>query len=232
MGGRRAVLFISLLFVFNSLSAQDPYLSIELTDDLSLYGFAMMKHSDNGTGSSPADFEEVQEKAVKQLLVEARWILSGMIYGFNFHYVPGSRALQVEDSFELEPLSLIPEGDDQLKVEQVLGDYSTLTVQFVYWMDDYQKKRVYQYGGNRYAAAGGRGSAELFEPGARILSMKEAVKQALREDLRALYYSRPREINGVLTFSHSPLIRIGSGKYTSSVRILYLLEDLKSYPVR
>lgn len=232
MRGIRAVLLISVLFAFESLPALDPYLSLELTEDLSVHGFAMMKLSSDNLGSTPHDFKNVQEEAVKQLLDEARWILSGMIYGFNFYYVPGSSELQIEDTFELEPLSLIPKGDEKLKVEQVLGDYSTLTVQFVYWMDDYQKKRVYQYGGNRYSPAGGRGSAAIYEPGARMQSMKEAIKQALREDLRTQYYSRPRKISGFLTFSHSPLIRIGSGSYTSSVRILYLLEGLKFYPVR
>lgn len=229
---RRAFLLLCLLFVFESLSALDPYLSVELTEDLSVHGIAMMKHSSDNLGSSPHDYEIIQEEAVKQLLIEARWILSGMIYGFSFHYVPGSKVLQVEDLFELEPLFLIPEGDERLKVEQVLGDYTTLTVLFVYWLDEYQKKRVYQYGGNRYSPAGGRGSVEIVVPGARLLSMKEAVKQALREDLRIQYYSRPRETSGFLTFSHSPLIRIGSGSYSSFVRILYLLEELEFYPVR
>jgi hypothetical protein len=62
--------------------------------------------------------------------------------------------------------------------------------------------------------------------------MEEAVKQALREDLRKHYYNRPREVRGFMTFSHAPRILPGSGEYMAAVRILYRVENLEFYPSR
>ena len=227
---RRLIAAFTVLWLIGSmLFAQDPYLSIELSEDLSLFGFSLMKPGD-GLGSSPDDLQKVQDQAVEALLKEARWIFSGMIYGFTFYYVPGANHLEVEDQFRLEPRSSIPQGDPALHVESVTGDFKDIRIHFTYWPDEYQKRRLFRYRSAGYRAAGGRGEVEIYNEGGRIGAMTLAVKQALREDLRKFYYNRPREVRGVLTLSHSPRLVIGSGCYSSSVRILYLLEDIRNYP--
>ncbi len=227
---RRVIAALSVLWLIGfPLSAQDPYLSIELSEDLSLFGFSLMKPGD-GIGSPPDDLQKVQDLAVEVLLEEARWIFSGMIYGFSFFYVPGADHLEVEDQFNLEPLATISRGDPALHVESVTGDFENIRIHFTYWPDEYQKRRLSRYANTCYRAAGGRGQADIYGEGGRTEAMVQAVKQALREDLRKFHYNRPREVRGVLTLSHPPRIVIGSGQYSSFVRILYLLDDLKNYP--
>ena len=231
---KRPVLFLLVLILTFPLFAEDPYLSIELTEYLYYPGAIYLK-SDDDSLFYP-DRQEQKERrqvlAVETLKEEALWIFSVMVYGFRFHYVPGSGSLEVEDSFELEPLFLIPEEDDRLKQEQLREEPNRIAVQFSYWPDDFQKRRISRYKGSGFQGAGGSGSAGITLEGARISAMKNAVKQALREDLRKRYFNRPRSVHGFASFSHSPKILPASGSYNASVRILYRIEKLEFYPAR
>ena len=224
-----------ILSISLPLSGQDPYLSIELTEYLFFPGAVLVKPGDDSF-FYPDRQEQIDRRqgiALETLEEEALWIFSAMVYGFSFHYVPGSSSLEVEDSFELEPLSLIAAGGEgRLKVEQLRQEPNSISVQFSYWPDDFEKRRLSRYLGSPLRAAGGRGSAGIVMKGARLTAMKEAVKQALREDLRQLYYNRPREVSGFVTFSHAPRILPGSGDYNASVRILYRIDKLENYPSR
>ncbi len=232
---RLRVSFFIFLFCLTGLSlhaASEPYLTVELSEDLSFHDFNLMKFSDDGTASSPEEYPEIRDKAVRILLEEARWIFSGMIYGFHYRYVPGSREQQIEDEFTLTPVALIEKGDPSLRVETIFDDYRTLTVQFSYWLSPLQSRRVEQFHMSRYRAAGGKASEPVTTADAGRVAMELGVKEAVREDLRQQYYNRPREVSGLLCFSHSPRLTLGSGSYNSFVRILYGIDQIKYYPGR
>lgn len=222
---------LPLLLLAAGLSAREPFFSLELSEDLSVLGLARSKLSD-GPGSFPEEREALQTRAAENLLEEARWVFSGRVYGFRFRYVPRAGSWEVEEEFDLEPLFLIPRGAPGLRVDQVIEETDRLTVRFSYWPDEGEKKRTARYRNSGYAAAGGRGGAALMQEGAREEAMRQAVKLALREDLRRRFYNRPREAAGFVTFSHSPQLRIAAGEYRASVRILYDLQDLRDYPSR
>ena len=230
--GRIPFLAFVLLFVLSLPVFSEPYLSVELSEDLSLHDFSLMKFSENGSASGPDEYQDVLDQAVNTLLEEARWIFSGMIYGFRYSYVPGSEELQVEDDFSLVPVGQIEKGDPSLHVENVSDDYKTLTVQFSYWLSPQQSRRVQQFHMSHFFSAGGKASERIHAPNAGRTSIELGAKQALREDLRTRYYNRPREVSGLLCFSHSPKLMIRSGNYNSFVRILYNVDDMKAYPIR
>ncbi len=223
---------IFILFSPVVYAGGESYLSVELSEDLSLHDFNLMKLSENGTASSPEDYDAVRNEAIRVLLAEAQWIFSGMIYGFEFRYVPGASNLDVEDEFYLTPKGQIPSGDPSLRAEKVWDDYRTLTVQFVYWLTPGQQQRIQQFHMSSYSAAGGSASVSVTSRSGGRDSLQQGTKQALREDLRQRFYNRPREISGILCFSHPPKLTIGSGSYNSYVRILYRIDDLKEYPSR
>ena len=230
-GVRFFCIFLFLMGII-CVGASEPYLSVELSEDLSFHDFNLMKFSDNGTASHPDEYPEIRDKAVRVLLEEARWIFSGMIYGFQYRYVPGSGELQVEDEFSLIPAAQIEKGDPSLRVENISDDYRTLTVQFSYWLSPSQSRRVEQFHMSRFRAAGGKGSEPVTTPEAGRVAMELGVKEAIREDLRQQFYNRPREVSGLLCFSHSPRLILGSGSYNSFVRILYRVDQMKDYPRR
>jgi len=229
---KRAVLLV-LLFPLAGffLWAEDSYLSLNLGVNYSALGFAtMMKPDSDQRALFPDSYDEIRDEAVQLLLEEARWIFSGMIYGFSFRYVPGNLDEGLEEVFELTPVSSLSKGDPAMDVYQVEDDYQYLNVIFHYWPDPLQFRRIRVSRGGGYLSASAEGSVPMMQENARLDSMKAAVKQSLREDLRTIVYNRPLEVSGFLYLSASPVISIKAGEYRSRVRILYRREDLKTFP--
>ena len=227
-----AALILILLFLTTGVSAADPYLSLSLDADYSALGFqTMFVLSEDGIGPPLGSHREIREEAIHQLLKEARWIFSGMVYGFRFRYVPGNLDEGFSELFELEPQDRIPLGDPDLKVYQVEDDLQRIRVLFNYWPDDFQNRLLRISSGGDFRGAAGMGGVPMMEPGSRIASFEAGVKQALREDLRSIEYNRPLEVKGLVYLASAPILSIRSGEYTSRVKILYRREDLKSYPL-
>lgn len=227
--GLALVFFILLTF---SLTAADAYLSLSLEINYSALGFAtMMKPSAEGTAIFPDGYEEIREEAIEILLEDARWIFSGMLYGFEFRYIPGNADQGFDELFDLNPVSQIKRGDPAFEVYQVNDDYENMRILFYYWPDEFQFRRMGISRGGGYQSSAAEGGYPMMLEGARISSMKEAVKQALRSDLRSLIYNRPLEVGGVVYLSSPPRINIRAGEYKSILRILYKREELKTFPL-
>ncbi len=211
-------------------AAAEPYLSLTLGINYSAMGFATMFKPEDGKTLFPTDYEEVRELAIDTLLEEARWIFSGMVYGFRFRYIPGNADEGFDEFFELSPLHQIPRGDRGLEVYQVEDDYQNLSVLFYYWPDENQRRRIDVSRGGGFSSSAAAGSVPMMKEGARIASMEAAVKLALRADLSSIIFNRPLEVEGIVYLSSSPSIHIRAGEYRSSLRILYRKEDLKTFP--
>jgi len=229
---KSALLIVMILIPSLSLLASSPYLSLSLGVNYSALGFAtMLKPDSDNKALFPDGYEKIRDKAVRLLLEEARWVFSGMVYGYSFRYVPGNRDEGLEEVFDLNPVYSIPKGDPALKVYQVQDDYESLNVLFQYWPDSLQMKRLRVSTGGGFLSASAEGSVPMMLKNARLDSIKEAVKQSLRSNLRSLFYNRPLEVSGFLYLSASPVITLKAGEYRSRVKILYRREDLKTFPL-
>lgn len=113
MGKYRSVIFLlwSFLFLVQNISV------FSLTPDsdeiiLTLWTEIEKTIPTADDTGRPLSIEEIS----KTVLEDARWILSGMIYGFNIRYVPPDTGRKVNESFNAELISEIPFGDPSLKV--------------------------------------------------------------------------------------------------------------------
>ncbi len=70
----------------------------------------------------PGPYPIPVDVAEKTLLEQARVLLSGMVYGWSFSYIPGDKARRVEESFVLTPLAQIPWGSPRLRVTETEVD--------------------------------------------------------------------------------------------------------------
>ncbi len=229
--------FFLLLLGLASLRAGTPYLSLTLDLDYSTLNFVSMnKMTEKGrvlpSGDLGKAYEKIREKGVKMLLEEAQWIFSGMIYGFNFRYVPGNLNSGPGPEFSLELRHSIRRGDDGLVPYQVEDNLDRLRVLFYYWPDEYEQNRLSLSREGLYRAAAGEGAVPFMEEGARLSCLKEGIKKALRNDLRQQYYNRPLEVGGILFFSGPPWIGIRAGEYRGLVRILYKTKILTNFPAK
>ena len=174
---------------------------------------------------------EGEAQAELRLLREGRYVFSGMLYGYDFRYVPSDRTRQVEEEFTLEPVAEIPWGDPQLRV---VGTRRRSDGAFVarmrYDMAPFQNRRYEAWRRNTRISAAGKGAAPLLEGlDGKIRAIEEGVKQAVRGYMRTKTFNKPRLITGRVLLEEPPRVFVSSGEYVATVELFLLLEDVEHY---
>ncbi len=168
----------------------------------------------------------------KQVLSDAVWIVSGMIYGFDVRYVPLNRERKIEEVFTLDPVYAIPFGDPALRITGTRFEKDRFFVEVRYDLADYQLRRLSLWNSNIYPEAEGLGKASFFEgEGARIESVKNGIKMALRNYLRARVRNKPREITARVLLDQSPYIVVDAGGYQAKTRVKLNIERVIPYTI-
>lgn len=177
---------------------------------------------------SPDDLKGLSRK----VLLDARWIISGMIYGYNVKYVPYDKERGVAEYFSADPVYSIPFGDPALRVTATRFEKGRFFVEARYDLVDFQLRRLKLWNSNIYPEAEGIGRASFFKGDeARIEAVREGIKEALRAYLRARIRNKPREITGKVLLDQPPYIIIDAGGYSSKTRIKLDIEKVIPYSV-
>lgn len=227
MGKYRSVIFLlwSFLFLVQNISV------FSLTPDsdeiiLTLWTEIEKTIPTADDTGRPLSIEEIS----KTVLEDARWILSGMIYGFNIRYVPPDTGRKVNESFNAELISEIPFGDPSLKVFDTRTEKGRFFIQIRYELAEFQLRRLKIWNSNIFPEAEALGKASFFTgKSARLDSIKDGIKLALRNYLRSRIKNKPREIRGKAILDTPPYIIISAGGYTSKVRIKLSVDKIIPY---
>ncbi len=171
-----------------------------------------------------------RENALKEVLEDARWAFSGMIYGFSVIWVPPYNARGVKEELLIEPLALIPAGDSRMRTVSLTRENGFLYVLLEYTPDSVQERRLEGWRGEVFPAAVGAGTAAV-NYGSRRDAVKAAVKEALRSYLRVRDYNRPREIRGRAALTEFPYTSLSYGSINAVVKLRLDLEPLRAYAV-
>lgn len=178
----------------------------------------------------PASHTEPDIDPAEALLREARYVFSGMIYGFQFVYTPSDRQRRVEEVFELSHVAQIPWGAEGLRVVSTRRDKYRTYGRFYYTPSRSQQARLEAWSSvalPRSAAeahtsiAGGRE--------AKYGAIESAVREAIRGYLRTRIHNKPREIRGSITFVEPPKVRLDAGAYVARVKIALRVNDVREY---
>jgi hypothetical protein len=179
-----------------------------------------------------ADFSEQGEEQIHQLLEEARIILSSMIYGYSFSYIPQDNARGVKDWFDLKPIEEIEWGDPNLEIISSEVVDNRVICKIVYNLSDYQEARRSSWYSNTIPYSTGTGQENYFFGfEAKLTSIKNSIKEAIRNYARARVINKPREIKGEVLVWDSPYTVISEGNYTSTVKIKLLMLEIIPYTV-
>jgi hypothetical protein len=234
MTGRRlprtaAVLLFLFLLCTGTVSADETlrgvfWLDIEQAMFTSLLTDPFNDYPGN---ENAAAVEDLEEEAVGLLLEEARWVFSGLIYGFRFVYVPQDNASGTAEEFDLTPVALIPRGDPRLHVLNVeYGERREMILTLEYRMSPDQEARYRSWQSSVFPIASGEGGVIFQTEEFPVESLKEAVKQALRDYLRSIIYNKPREVRGLTALKTVPVLSYRSGQCFTQVRIALRVEDI------
>jgi len=170
------------------------------------------------------------ETAIKLVLEEARYVFSGMVYGFDFSYTPQDLGRKVEEEFVLKAVDEILRGDPNLGVQQTRMEGSRVFVRLRYALRDFQEDRYRSMRSNVLASNAGTGEASYFKgPAEKIAAIEQAAKNAVREYARTRIPNKPRKITGSLVLAAAPRIVIVSGVYRASCVVKLRIDETTPY---
>jgi len=174
-----------------------------------------------------------QDELFQRILEEARFVLSGMVYGFTFTYTPYDKARKMEEEFLLEPYQWIQRGDPNLSVVSVRLEGSRVYVRVRYALRDFQEAWYQGLRSNVLPATSGMGEAPFYKgQEGRMKAIQEGVKNAIREYARTILYNKPHTLKGLLVLDTAPRMMMDSGLYKAVVnRAILRLEEVRRYQV-
>ncbi len=181
-------------------------------------------------GEKDTQYPLSNKQAAEQLLEEARFIISGMIYGFDFSYVPQDKDRRVKEQFVLTPVAQINWGDKNLNILSTEPRDGKLFARIEYEPMEFQLQRRNAWLGPSIPSAEGRGEGDLFKGyRQKYTAYEQAIKNGIRNLLRPKYFNKPRRVTGLALIEDAPEIFISSGKYVASLRVKLKIKDVLPY---
>jgi len=223
---RLLYLLITFLFLFtklnlNAFAASDGILDLDIWTEVTDTIPAL------DSGENPyLEKSEIYRRTLK----DAMWIISGMIYGFNVMYTPLDLSREVGEYLKVTPVASIVWGDEKLEVVDTWFKNEKLSIQIRYYLDDTQITRLKLWESNIFPDAEGTGTVSIFSGyQGKIKSIKEGIKEALRNYLRIRNTNKPREISCRVLLSDTPYTIMNAGGYKSKVRITIKIKEITPY---
>lgn len=175
-----------------------------------------------------SDLSEREKNALKQLLEDARWAFSGMIYGYSVQWTPPSGSRKVADELSIKPIALIPTGDPRMSTVSVTREGGFIYILLEYRPDPAQEARITGWGSEALPLAAGSGLVPS-GPGDRRAAMEAAVRDAIFQWLRKREYNRPREIRGTVAFTEFPRTGLLGGRIKADVTVRMDIKTVRAY---
>jgi hypothetical protein len=173
-----------------------------------------------------------REEAYRRILDEARRLLSAMIYGLEFSYVPADSERRIAESLTLGAVAEIPWGDPNLEILDLETRDKRLYARVEYRLLDYQHARRAAWSSNVLPLAAGRGEGDLFGGVAeKRHALEDAIRNAIRGYLRPLVFNKPREVTGELLLWQEPATIISAGSYQTEVAVKLKVTEVRAYSI-
>lgn len=181
--------------------------------------------------AGPFSLDEYDEdKAVRQILEEAQYIFSAIIYGFEFEYIPQDSSRNIAEEFSIKPIHTLPWGDSGLKVSAGKYENGRYVAELRYDVSEQQLPWVVSWDTNILPDVSAAGTGSLYAGfDGKKEAIENSVKESLREYLRPRIYDKPRKISGKARLAGIPYITIDEGEYRSASRVTLRIEDILQY---
>ena len=173
-----------------------------------------------------------REEAYRRILKEAQDIFSAMIYGFEFVYTPYDKRRNIPETFELKPSAELIWGDSNVRIVDLEEQNKKLFAGIHYELEGFQRLRRHAWSSNSIPLARGRGEANLFKgTDEKRESLREAIKNAIRNHLHPILFNKPREVTGEILIWEEPKTIIKSGSYITTVAVKLRVKKVMPYRI-
>ncbi len=176
--------------------------------------------------------EEIAAKLppIQELDEIARFIMAGMLYGWNFSYTPSDKTRKVAEFFTLTPIGTISRGDNRMVLAGTKPDYPRLSTWAQYTLDDSLSRWSSYWSSVMFKSANGRGRGERSDEVAGIsAAYTDAVRDAVREYARKLEKNKPKEIRGEVLLREGARLFADEGQFVADIKVLVNLQEVVPY---
>jgi len=207
---QKLILILFILIFSSALFAQTPSV-IELIR-LPVWA-ALDAYPESEEASKQRD--NIYSYPVSQLKKTAPFILSGMVYGWNFVYVPYDKARGVEEYFEITEIQSFEPFANQIEYTlPTIEDTTRLHCWCEYRRNTFQIQNYYLWSSIQHPVIKGRGYGNISDGFDGFTeAVKDAMKSAVREHYRKIEKNKPKEITGSVLIKDVPLTGVTSGRY-------------------
>ena len=207
--------FLSAVFVFLAfsgftaqLAAQTPSvirnIRLPLWAELDAYPGLELSGKDEGQYHFP----------ISQMHKIAPFIINGMVYGWNFVYVPSDKARGVEEVLEITEIvsSDVIRGGINYTSPWIADNNLNCWVEYTRTDSQVQSYNLWASIQNPVIGGIGYGSVEKGFEGIEEAA-RESLKAAIRNHYRKTIKNKPKEITGSVLIRKFPTLGIDSGRY-------------------
>lgn len=170
------------------------------------------------------------DKSIAELKILAPFVLEGMIYGWNFVYVPSDTARQVKELLEVSPIQSLSFPDKNMSFVEPRIENERFYVWLEYKRTDAMMLYKKAWDSVLYPKAKGVGQAPLVHGTEGILeAYEQALKNAIRTYVQKLEKNKPKSISGRVLLSKQPIVGIQSGRYTAALDFFVHVIKIERY---
>ena len=180
-----------------------------------------------------ADFDAGQyDFPVKRMRTIAPFIIDGMVYGWNFVYVPYDKARGVEEMLEVTEIVSSDVIKGGISYSSPWIENNNLNCWVEYKRTDSQVQNYNLWSSIQNPVIGGTGYAPVSKGFDGIEeAAREALKEAIRNHYRKVIKNKPKEITGSVLIRHFPTLGIDSGRYVINLDFFLECGKIVEYSV-
>jgi len=175
-------------------------------------------------------YSELEEDTISELIDDARWIFSGMIYGYVVTWVPPFNARRIKEKLDVKLVAQIPAGDEKLKTLSANKLDGVIYVLMEYTSDSAQQKRLEAWRSSLFPSAAGEGNSPI-AGGSRRKGLEMAIKEAIKNHLVKREFNRPKRVQARVVLTEFPQIGLSKGAYRVLVSIRMDINSVQNYEI-
>lgn len=163
---------------------------------------------------------------ISELKKVAPYLLTGMVYGWNFSYTPSDKMRNVLEYFDCTEIHSFENDKKSIHYDEAWVENNRLYC-WVEFDRNPQMQLIYtQWSSIQNQRIHGRGKAKLEEGFSGIQkATDDCVKNAIREYYRKVIKTKPKEIVGKVLIKNAPSVYVESGYYV--IELDFFLETVK-----
>ena len=167
---------------------------------------------------------------VKKLKEQIPFIISGMIYGWDFEYVPYDKLRGVAEFFDFSPVEEIQYPASNISYSEMKVEDGKLFCWVTYKRTDEMFALRQHWNSASFPHIKGKGYGSILNNFEGLQeAFNEAIKDAVREHYRTFIKNKPKEIRGRVLLEEEPLVNLYNGKYAVQIKLILRTEEIISY---